>query len=46
MQITLCNFRRSASGKRAIWRARSGWLKKASDTRNRRTGIQSARRYF
>src|SRR5437870_3011353 len=30
MQIILCSRRRSASGKRAIWRARPGWFKKAS----------------
>src|SRR5205809_6152737 len=32
MQIILCSRRRSASGKRAIWRAKGGLLKKASGT--------------
>src|SRR2546422_6202137 len=34
MQIILCSRRRSASGKRAIGRATSGWFKKASGARS------------
>jgi hypothetical protein len=34
MRIILCSLRRSASGKRAIWRARPEWFKKASSPKS------------